>query len=189
MKILCAEYNHKDEFTVIPLGDNVLLRNNDDFYIPEFSDGLSCVPQLVVRICRLGKSVGTRFANRYYEEIGVGLHLIADDFENRLRSGNLLPVLAFAYDICMAISCLMSRKEVGEVNYELRVNGNPVFASSEREMPVQIDRLVAEASGYYTLKIGDFIFCGSPCRYRGLQVNDRLQMSMNGVDLMNFRLK
>lgn len=189
MKILCAEYNSKNEFVIIPLGDNVLLRNNDDFYIPEFTKELSCVPQLVVRICRLGKSVDARFADRYYEEIGVGLRLFADDFENCLRNGNLSPVLASAYDNSAAISRLTVKMKGEGGNYELKVNGKPVFASEEKEMPVPIEELIAEASRYYTLKIGDFLFCGSPYRYQGLQVNDRLQMSLNGVELMNFKLK
>ncbi len=189
MKILCAEYNSKNEFVIIPLGDNVLLRNNDDFYIPEFAKELSCVPQLVVRICRLGKSVGVRFADRYYEEVGVGLRLFADDFEDRLRNGNLSPVLASAYDNSAAISPLTVRRKGEEMNYELRVNGEPVFDSKGKKMPVPVEQLIAEASRYYTLKIGDFLFCGSPFRYQGLQANDRLQMSLNGVELMNFKLK
>ncbi len=189
MKILCAEYNLENEFVVVPLGHNVLLRNNDDFYIPDFAGELSCVPQPVVRICRLGKSVGVRFAGRYYEEVGVGLRLFADDFEHRLRDGNLPPVLASAYDNSAAISRLTVRKQGEGMNYELRVNGKPVFGSSEKEMPVPVERLIAEASRYYTLKIGDLLFCGSPYRYRGLQANDRLQMSLNGEELIDFKLK
>ena len=65
MKILCAEYNAAGEVAIVPMGDDVLLRNNDDFYIPDFSSELSCVPQLVVRLCKLGKYVSERFAGRY----------------------------------------------------------------------------------------------------------------------------
>ena len=73
MKILCAEYNDAGEVAVVPVGDDVLLRNNGDFYIPDYTQQVSGVPQLVVRICKLGKSVGERFAGRYFEEIGVGV--------------------------------------------------------------------------------------------------------------------
>ena len=58
MKILCAEYNDAGEVAVVPVGDDVLLRNNGDFYIPDYTQQVSGVPQLVVRICKLGKSVG-----------------------------------------------------------------------------------------------------------------------------------
>ena len=69
MKILCAEYNDAGEVAVVPVGDDVLLRNNGDFYIPDYTQQVSGVPQLVVRICKLGKSVGERIAGRYFEEI------------------------------------------------------------------------------------------------------------------------
>ena len=54
MKILCAEYNDAGEVAVVPVGDDVLLRNNGDFYIPDYTQQVSGVPQLVVRICKLG---------------------------------------------------------------------------------------------------------------------------------------
>lgn len=89
MKILCAEYNPEGRGTVVPIGDNALLRNNDDFYIPDFADRLSCSPQLVLRIGKLGKSVGERFAGRYFQEIGVGIRFYADRLEEELHSEGL----------------------------------------------------------------------------------------------------
>ena len=79
MKILCAEYNDAGEVAVVPVGDDVLLRNNGDFYIPDYTQQVSGVPQLVVRICKLGKSVGERFAGRYFEEIGVGVRSLQNN--------------------------------------------------------------------------------------------------------------
>ena len=68
MKLLCAEYNEAGEVAYNVIGDNALLRNNDDFYIPAFATELSCVPQIVLRIGKIGKHVAERFAERYYEE-------------------------------------------------------------------------------------------------------------------------
>lgn len=45
MKILCAEYGPDGEISIVPVGDNALLRNNDDFYFPDFTTALSCCPQ------------------------------------------------------------------------------------------------------------------------------------------------
>ena len=73
MKLLCAEYNEAGEVAYNVIGDNALLRNNDDFYIPAFATELSCVPQIVLRIGKIGKHVAERFAERYYEEVGVGI--------------------------------------------------------------------------------------------------------------------
>ena len=71
----------------MPVGDDALLRNNDDFYLPAFGKEWSCVPQPVVRICKLGKCVSERFAGRYYEEAGMGIRFYADDLERTCGTG------------------------------------------------------------------------------------------------------
>ena len=64
MKILCAEYNEQNELAIVPAGDDAILRENGDFYKPEFATQLSCVPQFVVKTNRLGKYIGEKFASR-----------------------------------------------------------------------------------------------------------------------------
>ena len=159
MKILCAEYNDAGEVAVVPVGDDVLLRNNGDFYIPDYTQQVSGVPQLVVRICKLGKSVGERFAGRYFEEIGVGVRFYADSLETR------------------------------EANYEMKVNGEVVTSGNKQHLPVGIEKLVAFASEFHTLKIGDYLFCGHPFRFRGLRPGDKVQMTLDGKTMLDFRIK
>lgn len=189
MKILCAEYNSGSEVTIVPLGDNVLLRNNDDFYLPEFTTQLSCTPQLVVRLCKLGKSVSERFAGRYFEEIGVGLRFYADDLEQELNNRHLPSGIASAFDNSAAISSLVRKETAGEVHYEFSINNRKVFEGTLQKQFFSVERLIAQASDFYTLKIGDFLYCGNLCRFRNLQLNDHFQMSLNGIKLMDFRLK
>lgn len=188
MKILCAEYNAKNRVAVVPIGDNALLRNNDDFYIPEFAAGLSAVPQLVVRISKLGKSVGERFAGRYYEEIGVGIRFYADGFERELQTAGLSTAMASSFDGSAAISGLLP-KGIGEEEYDFRVNGETVFRGRVGDLPLSIERLIAVASEYHTLKIGDFLYLGNRFRYRTLKREDRLQIYFRGKEQMNFKLK
>ncbi len=189
MKILCAEYNQATHLAIIPVGDNALLRNNDDFYVPEFATEVSCVPQVVVRICKLGKSVGVRFAGRYYEEIGAGIRFYADNLEQELQAGNLPRIMASSFDGSAAISRLWKRE--GDCGGELifSVNGKNVYEGRLEDLPLSVDQLVAFASDFYTLKIGDFLYCGSRYRYSGLQVGDRLQLRMAGMELMDFRVR
>lgn len=189
MKILCAEYNPAGKIAIVPVGDDVLLRNNDDFYIPEFATRISCVPQLVVRLCKLGKCVGERFANRYYEEIRVGIRFYADDFEQELQTAGLPLSMASSFDGSAAISNLVKKEEVGKAVYVFRVNGHVVYEGSLADLPVGIERLIALASDYHTLKIGDFLYCGNQFRYRGLQMGDRLQICFQGKEWMDFKLK
>lgn len=189
MKILCAEYNPDKDIAIIPVGDDVLLRNNDDFYIPDFTTRISCVPQLVVRLCKLGKSVSEKFAGRYYEEIGVGIRFYADSFEEELRAKGLPAGMASSFGGCAAISRLLPKSDCGDAEYTMSVNGTPVFQSSLSAQPAGIERLISLASDFHTLKIGDFLYCGNLFRYTELKINDRIQVCFNGQELMNFNIK
>lgn len=189
MKILCAEYNDAGDVAIVPVGDDVLLRNNGDFYIPEFTRSVSCVPQLVVRICKLGKSVSERFASRYYEEIGVGVRFYADSYEEELQGKGLPAVMASSFDSCAAISALLPVEAGTPRQYAMRVNDTPVFCGEEGDLPVSINRLVALASDFHTLKIGDYLYCGNTLRFRELNPDDRIRVSLQGKELLDFRIK
>lgn len=188
MKLLCAEYYPQGKMTLAVVGDNALLRNNNDFYFPSFTQQLSCVPQLVLKACKLGKGFSGRFASRYYDEIGVGIRFYADTLEQTLKEQGLPFGLASSFDDSAAQSSLEVYK--GEnVNYRLAVNGNVVFEENSWDLPVKTDEFVAMASGYYMIKIGDFFYCGNPFRYRGLKIGDRLQMWLNDKCLLDFYIK
>lgn len=189
MKILCAEYNPQGQMGVVPVGDNALLRNNDDFYVPAFGENLSCIPQLVVRINRLGKSIGERFAGRYFEEMGVGIRFYAGQFEKELQSAGLPALMASSFDGSAAISPLVSKEKWEGMDYSFRVNGAVKYEGNIQDLPCSLERLISFASEYYTLKIGDFLYCGNHFRYSGLQVGDRLQIYFQGKEWMDFKLK
>lgn len=189
MKVLCAEYNENNELAIVPVGDDVLLRNNQDFYFPEFTEELSCVPQLVVRMGKLGKSVGERFACRYYDEIGVGVRFYADTLERELEQKNLPALMASSFDSSAALSVLKAKADCGGCHYSMKVNGASVFSGMRDGLPVSVDKLVALASDYHTIKIGDFVYCGNPFRFYGLKMNDRIQMELEGVLVLDFYVR
>lgn len=189
MKILCTEYNDAGGIGVVPVGDDALLRNNDDFYLPAFGREWSCVPQPVVRICKLGKCVGERFAGRYYEEVGMGVRFYADDLARTLREEGLPEGMASSFGGSAAISALMPREACGEGEYALAVNGEQVFQGSLAGHPATPERLIALASEYHTLKIGDFLYAGNHYRYRGLKAGDRIQVTFCRRTVMDFKIK
>lgn len=188
MKILCTEYNSAGEVAIVPIGDDALLRNNGDFYIPEFTEGISCVPQFVVRICKLGKSVSERFAFRYYDEIGIGLRFYADSLEKELIGKGLPAIVASSFDCSAAISPL-ERMTDRNVSYRLFVNAEEVCRENLPDLPWGIDHLIVQASDFHMLKIGDLLYCGSKFRYRGLKRRDRILMLLGEKELMNFEIK
>lgn len=189
MKILCAEYNEAGEAAIVPVGDDALLRNNDDFYLPGFAKELSCVPQLVVRISKLGKCVGERFASRYYREMGVGIRFYADDFERILQSRGLPVGMASSFEGSAALGALADCGECAGAAYRFVLNGETVFSGDLASQGLSVEKLITLASAYHILKIGDYLFCGNRFRQRGLQVGDRLQMEFCGRIWMDFKIK
>lgn len=189
MKILCAEYNAEKEAAIVPIGDDALLRNNGDFYVPEFTREVSCVPQWVVRICKLGKTVSERFACRYYEEIGAGIRFYADTLENELEKKSLPAVMAASFDSSAAISGLIKAEKGRQAVLMMRINGQEVYRMGWNEQPVSVERLISLASVFHTLKIGDFLYCGAVFRYRGIKIGDRIQLSLGDNQLLDFQVK
>ena len=188
MKLLCAEYAPEGEMTLSVVGDNALLRNNNDFYFPAFTEEVSCVPQLVLRACKLGKGFSERFASRYYNEVGVGIRFYADTLEQRLKERGLPFGLASSFDESAAQS-EMAEYDGRRVTYRMAVNGTVVWEEASDDLPESMNRFVATAGAYYMIKIGDFFYCGSPFRYRGLKIGDRLQMWLEDKCLLDFCVK
>ena len=190
MKLLCAEYNEARGETFVPVGDNALLRNNDDFYIPAFAAGeVSCVPQLVVRVCKIGKGVAERFASRYFEEVGLGIRFYAEGLRRELWEQHLSPAVAAAFDGSAALSPLDHLENLTSLPYALRVNGQEVFRDTIQALPNTPEQLIAKMSGYYMLKIGDLIYCGNTFRLSGIRPEDRLQAFLGEKCLLDFRVR
>lgn len=188
MKLICAEYNSDEQFSCSVVGDNALLRNNNDFYFPDFTESLSCVPQVVLKTCKLGKGIPERFAHRYYNEIGVGIRFYADSLEEELLEKKIPSILASSFDESAAIS-RMKEYDGKEVSYAFFINEKEIVRQSLFSLPVSIDRFVSEASHFYMVKIGDYFFCGSPFRYKGIKIGDRLQLFMDEEKLLDFYVK
>lgn len=188
MKILCTEYNETGDVAIVPVGDDVLLRNNGDFYIPDFTQEVSCVPQFVVKICKLGKAVGERFASRYYDEVGIGIRFYADSLEQALEAKGLPGIVASSFDSSAAIS-KMRKIENRSLHYEMFVNERAEFRGSIPDLQVGIDRLVALAGEMHTLKIGDYLYCGNPFRFRGVKAGDQIRVDLEGENVMHFTVR
>ena len=130
-----------------------------------------------------------RFAGRYYEEVGVGVRFYADDLERSLLDKGLSPSQASSFDGSAAISSLSRREgSVEEWTYALRVNDTVVRECRVEDLPHTPERLIAGMSRYYMLKIGDFIYCGGFPRL-AVRIGDRLRLSLNGTELLDFGIK
>ncbi|MDR1757035.1 MAG: fumarylacetoacetate hydrolase [Culturomica sp.] len=188
MKLICAEYNSDDRMSPQVIGDNALLRNNNDFYYPDFTHELSCVPQVVLRACKLGKGVSERFASRYYDQIGVGVRFYADSLRKELFINGLGTGLASAFDDSAALSNLQPYR--GEdLTYSLRLNETTVFENRISALPVGIHAFISRASYYFMIKVGDLFFCGNPFCYSKLKVGDRIRAYLAERCLLDFFIR
>jgi len=204
MKIICVGRNYvahaielnnevPGEPVLFMKPDSALLRNNDPFYIPDWSNDVHHEIELIVRINRVGKNIEERFAHRYYDEIGIGIDFTARDVQNALKDKGLPWEKSKAFDhsavICsdfVAVEALPNRKAI---QFRLDKNGTPVQEGNSALMIFSIDKIIEHVSKYFTLKIGDLIYTGTPAGVGQVRVGDRLEGYLEGVKKFDFLVK
>jgi len=173
--------------------DSALLRNNDPFYIPEFSRDLHYECELIIRIKRLGSHIETRFASRYYDEIGLGIDFTARDLQNKLKEKGLPWEKSKAFDRSAVISANFIQKtdlpDLRSIKFELRKNGVTVQRGDSAKMLFAVDELISHISNYFTLKIGDLIYTGTPSGVGAVVAGDRLEGFLEGRKMFDFLIK
>lgn len=203
MKILCIGRNYEAharelknplpaEPVVFSKPDSALLRNNDPFYLPDFAKEFHHEVELVVRIGRLGKNIEERFAHRYYEELALGVDFTARDLQDELRSKGLPWEKCKAFDGSAVLSGFtpkMRFADVNNINFSLKVNGEVRQQGNTADMINGIDRLIAYVSKYFTLKIGDLIYTGTPAGVGAVQMGDHLQGYIEEELFFDFMVK
>lgn len=181
-----------EEPTIFMKGDSALLKDSKPFFIPDFSNEIHYETEIVIKIDRLGKNIAQRFAQRYYSELTVGIDFTARDLQNRLRSEGLPWEISKAFDNSAAIGTFISIDRVGDVNripFHLDINGHKVQAGNTSDMIFKIDEIVAYVSRFFTLKIGDLIYTGTPAGVGPVKVNDHLQGYIGENKLLDFYVR
>ena len=174
--------------------DTALLRNNDPFYIPAFSQEVHYECELVVRIGRVGKSIAERFAHRYYDEVGLGIDFTARDLQRQAAAEGLPWERSKAFDRSAAISPeFVSLQELGgdvqKLRFTLEVNGQTRQTGDTRQMLFTVDRIIAAVSRYMTLRMGDLIYTGTPAGVGPVRPGDNLRAVLEGRELLNFDIR
>lgn len=203
MKIVCVGRNYTEHISELgnerpsePVlfmkPDSAILRNTHPFYIPDFSDNVHYEAELVVRIHRIGKNISERFANRYYKEITLGLDFTARDLQDKLKAKGLPWERAKAFDCSAVIGDFVPVTEISNLSnvpFRLEKNGAVVQASTPQHMLYSIDALIAEISKYFTLKIGDLIFTGTPAGVGKVEKDDILEGYLDQKKVLSTPIK
>lgn len=172
--------------------DTALLRNGNPFFLPDFSDEIHYETELVLKINRLGKNISEKFAHRYYDEITVGIDFTARDLQRKQKELGLPWEIAKSFDNSAPIGEFISRNEIADIrniNFRLDINGNTVQHGNSGDLIYSFDKIIAYISRFFTLKIGDLIFTGTPAGIGGVSINDRLEGYIENRKLLDFRVK
>jgi len=174
--------------------DTALLRNNDPFYLPAFSDEVHYECELVVRINRVGRCIAERFARRYYDEVGLGIDFTARDLQRRAIAEGLPWEASKAFDHSAALSPrFLPLAELGgdvqRLRFELALNGQVRQRGDTAEMIFPIDRLIAHVSQYVTLRMGDLLYTGTPVGVGPVHAGDTLRATLEGETLLDFDIR
>ena len=157
--------------------DTALARPGDDWYIPEFTENLQHEVEVLIKISKVGKYIQPEFAGNYYSEIGLGIDFTARDLQDRLKEKGLPWEKSKAFDRSALIGNFVSKEKfnLDNLNFSLEKNGHIQQKGNTSEMIFSFDYLISYISQYFTLKMGDIIFTGTPSGVSKLSENDFLE--------------
>jgi 2-keto-4-pentenoate hydratase/2-oxohepta-3-ene-1,7-dioic acid hydratase in catechol pathway len=172
--------------------DSALLKYNQPFYYPKFSDNIHFETELVVRIDKEGKHIDEKFANRYYREISLGIDFTARDIQTEAKKERLPWTFAKGFDQSAVLGRLIELSpnvDIQNIDLELIVNGKVAQKGNTSDMLFQVDFIISYISKYITLKKGDLIYTGTPEGVGPVHVGDNLVGKLAGEELFNFEVK
>ncbi|PRZ23955.1 fumarylacetoacetate hydrolase family protein [Flavobacterium granuli] len=203
MKIICIGrnyVNHIEELqnerptepVVFMKPDSAILLKQHPFVIPEFSEDIHHEVEIIVKISKVGKYIEPKFAHKYYDEISVGIDFTARDLQSKLKAKGLPWEKAKAFDGSAVIGDFLPKEQFSSLEnltFELTNNGKSVQMGDSAYMLWKIDELISYVSQYFTLKIGDIIFTGTPEGVAAVQPNDVLEGFLEGHKLFRIQVK
>ena len=203
MKIICIGRNYKEhaselnnaipsEPVIFLKPDTALFKGNQSFYIPTFAQDFHYETEIVVKINRVGKNIEERFANRYYDEIGIGIDFTARDLQDDLKKKGLPWEKAKAFDNSAFISDFVSKSnfpDLQKLNFGLKINGQERQNGNTADMIFSFDFIVSYISRFFTLKVGDLIYTGTPAGVGKVHPNDNLELFIESGLMASCKIK
>jgi 2-keto-4-pentenoate hydratase/2-oxohepta-3-ene-1,7-dioic acid hydratase in catechol pathway len=203
MKIICVGRNYTDHIKELENNkpkdpvlflkpDSSIILNNKPFFIPDFSQNIHYELELIIKISRLGKHIQEKFSHKYYDFIGLGIDFTARDLQSDLKSKGLPWEKSKAFDGSCFISKWINKSEFNDINnlnFNLDKNGKTVQKTNSKLMLWKIDQLVSYISTFFTLKIGDVIFTGTPAGVGKVSIGDNLEGFIEDNKIFNLNIK
>jgi len=203
MKLICIGRNYtehikelKNERPTDPVvflkADSSILPKKQPFYIPDFSNDIHYEVEILVKIHKVGKHIDKKFAGKYYDEIGLGIDFTARDVQSYLKDKGLPWEKAKSFDGSAVIGQWLPKnefKDLNNINFSLKKNGNLVQNGNTSYMLWKIDEIIEYVSKYFTLKIGDIIFTGTPAGVGKVEPEDVLTGFIEDKQMLSVTIK
>ena len=184
---------YKPEEPVVFLkADSSLLKDKKPFFLPEELGQVDDETELVVRICRLGKSIPQRFAHRYYDAVTCGIDFPARDLQRKCREKGLPWTLCKGFDGAAVIGewvPVEKFRDIQAIHFHLAINGTTVQEGCTSDMLYGVDELIAYISQWFTLKTGDLIYTGTPMGVGPVHIDDHLEGWLEERKVLEFNVK
>ena len=203
MKIICIGRNYIDHIKELsnqkPLNpvvflkpDSSIIAKNQNFIIPSFSNEIHHEVELVIKINKVGKHIDKSFSHKYYDEIGLGIDFTARDIQSNLKEKGHPWEKSKAFDnSCMVGNFLKKEKieDISKIEFSLKKNNEIVQSGCSNDMLWKIDELISYVSQYFTLKIGDLIFTGTPSGVSKVESGDILEGYISSINMFTLKVK
>jgi 2-keto-4-pentenoate hydratase/2-oxohepta-3-ene-1,7-dioic acid hydratase in catechol pathway len=184
--------NNPTEPVVFMKPDTALLKNNKPFYIPDFSNELHYETELIIRFSRIGKNIQSKFAYRYFDEIGLGVDFTARDLQRKLKAEGKPWEICKAFDNSAVVGDFLpvsEFKDIQNIQFHLDINGITVQQGDSKDMIFPVNELIAYVSRFFTLKIGDILFTGTPAGVGSVHPGDHLEGYIGNRKMFDFLVK
>ena len=172
--------------------DSALLKDGKPFFIPDFSSEIHYETEVVVKINKLGKNIAEQFAHRYYDEITIGIDFTARDLQSELRKKGLPWEICKGFDQSAVIGDFVPLSEYGNIqqlDFHLDIDGKTVQQGNTSEMTFTVDKIISYVSRFFTLKIGDLIYTGTPAGVGPVKIGNNLQGYLGESKLLDFNIR
>jgi len=203
VKIICIGRNYIDHIKELsnqkPMNpvvflkpDSSVIAKNQNFIIPSFSNEIHHEVELVVKINKVGKHIDKSFSHKYYDEIGLGIDFTARDIQSNLKEKGHPWEKSKAFDnSCMVGNFLKKEKleDISKIEFSLKKNNEIVQSGCSNDMLWKIDELISYVSQYFTLKIGDLIYTGTPSGVSKVESGDILEGYISSIKMFTLKVK
>jgi|TARA_B110000914_G_scaffold73233_1_gene64176 2-keto-4-pentenoate hydratase/2-oxohepta-3-ene-1,7-dioic acid hydratase in catechol pathway len=203
MKLICIGRNYVDHIdelknekpsspVIFLKPDSAVILKNHPFFIPDYSNDVHYEVEVLIKIKKLGKSIDVKFSHTYYDEIGLGIDFTARDLQSELKKNGLPWEKSKAFDGSALIGKWVNKNEFNDLNnlnFFLKKNGTIVQFGNTSNMLWFIDELISEVSKFFTLKIGDVIFTGTPSGVGKVSENDLFEGFINEKQFFSIKSK